>query len=737
MDYRFFLNELEIEEPIGWAEFELSMKRDDVYHGMQFLASTGTLQFWGAGASYLIAQKEAATVNANVTFTAQSTCDDEYEEIISGRLNFGKYKEVCGNFCIVEMPFEEDSCIVTFNNRFDQKVDIESTTGADNITPLNVYTELGQTVPMPAKALQASVDGSVSETDNAIQIEYNSDIPVGQLVYIRPEYSTERYNNIKTGQLTGGNNCQTMSTLSFNSCFTDTFITPQLLFEDSITCFNGNFNYSSRMKGSFTWNSLIRVLTVKQIIYKWDGLGALDVDGEVIQEQTLYDVPFPGTEGDDSFEFDSTLSGTVTVEDGIGFYAIMSITTQVSDEGGTVDVVWSNDTRFTIEAIKLCPPSDVQYFMVHEALSRIVENVTNSCIRVKSEYYGRTDSQPFAFNEDGCGGLRMITSGLKLRKAPNGKLFVSSKDLIGGLNAIDNIGFSITEDPAIPGRMILQIEPVAFFYKNQQMLRLDAIAEVTSEIQESQHYAKINVGYKKWEVEEVNGLNEFNSTREMRTNIETVNTTLDITSVLVAGSYPIEVTRLQSFAESGAADTSYDNEVFIICMERAAYGDLIVEQDKILNPVNIFDPATVKNFRLSPIRNVMRWFKSIVNSYANINDTSSRIYFNSGTGNFTAAGLLGDLRCRLENATITENQSIGITNFKDQADATPLFKNEYASFEYPLSVAQWKQLKSNPYGYIEYTCGNSSILQKGFIKELKYRPAQGMANFTLRKKWGN
>ena len=736
MDYRFYLNEVEIDEPVGWSDFELSMKRDDTYHGMQFIASTGALRFWGIAASFLSDQKEQFGISADVTFKAEAACDTGYEEVIEGRLNFGKYKDTCGSLCIVEIPFEEQSCTVTLNNRFDQKVDLDSLISADTVTVLPVYAQLGQLISMPPKALQTAVDGSVADAGDATQIGLSSGIPLGQLIYIRPEYSTERYNNIKTGQLTGGTNCQNFSGLNVSTCFSDP-ITPQLLFEDIITCFDGNFFYSSRMKGSFTWNSDVNIIEVKHIVYKWDGVGALDTDGEVIQEATLYDSPFPGTPGDEAFTFDNTLDGNVTIEEGIGFYAIMSIIAQVEGVDGTIDVVYDKETWFLAEATKLCPPSFAQYYMVHEALSRIVENVTNGCIRVKSAYYGRIESQPFAFDADGCGGLRMVTSGLKLRGAPDGKIFSSAKDLISGLNAIDNIGFSIIDDPARAGKRILLIEPVEFFYKDAQMVFLDAVAEVSNEVQENLHYAKINVGYKKWEVEDVNGLNEFNSTREMRTNVETVNTTLDITSNLVAGSYPIELTRLQRFAESGAADSTYDNEIFIIALERAAYS-FIVEEDKILNPQNIFDPATVKNFRLSPMRNLMRWFKSIVNTYTNISSSDSRIFFNAGTGNFLAAGLLDDdTDCRLENATLFENGSIGVTNFRDIADATPLFKNEYSSFEYPLKLSQWNTIKSDPYGYIAYTCGGDSVVKKGFIKELKYRPAQGMANFTLRKKWGS
>src|SRR5687768_12485756 len=116
MEYKFYLDSLEIEEPIGWADLELSMRRDDKTHGIQFEVSTGTLKFYGLASNYLIQQKKLYGIKTNVVFTAQEFCGNPYEPVeeITGRLNFGKFKKVCGEQCIVEIPLEEDSCKVVF-----------------------------------------------------------------------------------------------------------------------------------------------------------------------------------------------------------------------------------------------------------------------------------------------------------------------------------------------------------------------------------------------------------------------------------------------------------------------------------------------------------------------------------------------------------------------------------------------------------------------------------------------
>jgi hypothetical protein len=249
------------------------------------------------------------------------------------------------------------------------------------------------------------------------------------------------------------------------------------------------------------------------------------------------------------------------------------------------------------------------------------------------------------------------------------------------------------------------------------------------------HYSLIKTGYQKWEAEQVNGLDEPNSNREYRTILTSVNNTLDITSKLVAGSYAIETTRQQSFADTGAADTSYDNETFILCVERQAYS-FQIERGIIDNAANIFSPQTLYNWRIRPYYNLMRWFKSIANSYPNISDTDNRLYFSSGTGNFLAEGQIGGAypTCKLENGVKAENRDLSRLDFIDPDEATPLWKPDYATFKYPLSVADYKAIKANPYGYISFQCGTGEW-KKGYIQDIKYRLNKGEADFTLKLKY--
>lgn len=730
MYFEFYLDDLEIEEPQGFDNILLNIKRDDNWHGIFFEASTSELAFYGVAATYLKDKKETQGLKSDVTFKALQSCGiyDEPEIIFEGKLDFGKYTESCGNTCLVRVPVEQIGCLMTLRNRYDQKVDLDAMTTFNKMSPLQQYDKLNFEMELPAKELQAAVDGSVAVAGYTHDSDHST-IGSGSLTLIRVDYEIERYSNIATGNLIGINNCESNS----GSLDCTGPITPQLLFEDVIDCFDGDYDYSVRYKGTLNLGSGTTLVQIKMKIVKWDGTGTIFNDATIVQEFTLFDgLPTPPS-GPLTEVFDHTLTGTTTIADGEGFYAFIEVFLGIGV--AHLNVVFDTETSFTLSAVKVCPPTDANVYAINETLSRITEAITDNCLKVKSDYYGRTDSQPYASAEDGCGSLRVTTSGLKIRRAPTPAFFASLKDMFDGLRGIDNIGMGIESNPFLSGFDWLRIEPVEYFYQDTEILALPFVPEALISIQEQLHYSNIDSGYQKWEVERINGLDEPNSNRKYRTGLTSVNNPIDITSKLVAGSYAIETTRQQSFADTGAADTTYDNETFIICVERQAYG-FIVEQGNIDNPANVFSPQTLYNWRIRPFSNLMRWFKSIANSYPNIFDSSHKLFFASGTGNFLAEGEIGGAypACKLENGVKAENRDLGVLDFTDVTQATPLWKPEYATLKYPLSVADYKTLKANPLGYISFQCGTGEW-RKAYIQNLRYRLNKGECDFVLKLKY--
>lgn len=732
MEYRFYLNDLEIDEPGGWADLELSLIRDDKFHGIGREASLGSLDFYGEAFDYLVTQYDTYKLAADVVFTAEQRCEGgtEWEELVSGQLNFGKYRKTCGLVCSVSIPMEEKSCELVLRSRADQKVDVDKVLSNNNLSGLTPYSGLGLELYLPPKALNGRVQGYVVEDGDPITIGLITDVPGGNNFYLfRPTYGDERANSISTGQLVPASYYQQISEGDLGLP-----ISPVLLFEGNSGCFDTPLNFETRMKGTYRVgeSSLSKILNL--LIVRWDGDGTIwppTPDYTVVASVSLFSGAYTAN---DEIEFDGSYSGSITLNEGEALYILLEV------QGGEsfnqeCYVRFDPETYVDIVGEKLCVGSDSDVYMVHELLSRVTESITDNCIRAKSSFYGRTDSQPFAFDEDGCGGLRCFTSGLKIRRAKEPNFFISFKELIEGLNAIDCIGYDVIPDPDVDGNYLVRIEDARYFYQDTELLNLSDIPNIESAVIESKCYAQVDIGFKKWETDEANGLAEMHSTRTYRTSLKTVNNRLDVTSNLVAGAYPLELTRTSQYGDTQGKDSTYDNEAFILCLARNAYG-FEVERDNIANPENIFSPETQYNYRITPARNMMRWYKIAANVYGKLGDTSNRLAFTAGTGNLTAKGEIWGSAyefCKIEGQAIAENQDIFITQFASAADYTPIYDNVDVQFEYPLSVEEYKRIKENPYGYITFKCGNQS--RRGYIKEIKWKPEAGLATFILKQKW--
>lgn len=158
---------------------------------------------------------------------------------------------------------------------------------------------------------------------------------------------------------------------------------------------------------------------------------------------------------------------------------------------------------------------------------------------------------------------------------------------------------------------------------------------------------------------------------------------------------------------------------------------LFVELGNVESSENIIDPATIYNFRITPVRNAMRWIDTVFASYKQFDD-NNKIIFTDGDANYYAKGKMIDSTCRLENQPIAENITIDRTIFEDQDNAKPILSPERVTFDFPMSVNQYHHIKNKPTGRIAYNGGESGCESGyGYIDTITYKPNDGMANFSL------
>lgn len=717
IDWQIYLDDLLIEQPAGFGEIVMNIIRDEKWHGVLFEASTSALRFYGAAFDYLKAKKIQYGVDANVIFRANARCagEAEYENAITGKLNFSAYRETCGQDCFVILSIEQTSCAMTLKNRFDQKVSIDSNIAVDGVTVLQNYNGLGLTMELATQAIPVGTIGQVSEDGDTVTLD--GIIPVNTDRFaIRPTYERVTDESLQISQLIGAEYVSADGSP----------LSPILLLDDVlIDCFAGEFDYEIRLKGNFNiqWGVVLGTIDYVRMI-----VGTGEYPGSIT---VLHQENFPLTTPSSSIgSFDLSYSASLPLTPGEGFYIYFEA------EGSGTEILVSPEsfitfdpeTSINISGSRECPPTDAQVYLVNETLSRAVEAITNRCLTVNSEYYGRTDSEPYAQDADGCGSLRMLTNGLKIRQAEEKEFFASPQELFDGLNAIDNIGFAIEMDGLLQK---LRVEPVEYFYQDTKIMDMPLVPQMETQIVQSLIKTLVKVGYKKWEIQSVKGIDEFNSNKEFSTGIASLNNTLDITSNFIAAGYLIEDLRTRTLASTGREDTSFDNDIFIIAVTRTGY-TYIVEQGNIESPSDIFSPETAYNWRLRPMYNLIRWAKTIFAAYPILADTASRLFFRSGVGNYEATGELPALDpCRLENRILAENDDLRPA---DADNTTPIWKPETVTFDYPLSLKEYKLIQATPHGFINLQCGQGEFI-KAYISNVEYRPTTGQAQLTLLLKW--
>ena len=141
-------------------------------------------------------------------------------------------------------------------------------------------------------------------------------------------------------------------------------------------------------------------------------------------------------------------------------------------------------------------------------------------------------------------------------------------------------------------------------------------------------------------------------------------------------------------SETGTSDWRYDDDIFII--NTNTIDDVLYAYSGIdANAANVYSPSTRMNYALTPVRSLMRWFKSIAAARPTV--SSELNIFTSGTGNYIAQGQML-YNCPIEGSTVGENETIDVSNFDNNYYIEPIWETIYATFNAPY---QWRNLKQS------------------------------------------
>jgi hypothetical protein len=744
-----------IEEPNGWDGMELSLKRDDDTHGVFFDCSIDSLEFYGAGASIIKTAYDTYKVESKVDILIEVKCgeNDAFETLYDGRLVFTSYKYFQKDDCYVSIGIEQKGALIEFRNKYENKVNLDTST----------KTKLPFNTQLPSKGILKTTEFYNDNVQSESECTEDLKIGGGLGGYVDREF--KRYWGIDLDTQTK-DEIDTYSSRGLTANYSND--TALFIVEES-----GVYNVDVSLVGrAFGWASVgcrcSRYANVETLFstsdnheYGYDDLWCdvylevgsnvialdtglnLNVDTEIPYLLDCGEAPVGGyytpsfsTTNNPYLSFNGSHSGSYTLNKGdeIKLYAIVKqtghyerrVAKQKADFQQGLQILTGS---FNVNFISYYPATPCDIYAINETFAEITEQITDSKISVYSDYFGRTDAQPYTSSEDGCGSLMAITKGEKIRgieiQNNEPKLELSFKDVFDSINAIHNIGIAFEDAPNGSYENIIRIEPVEYFYDSATtLLTCDNVAEIEYNTDLKRMYQNITIGYDKYEAEEATGIDEFLTKHEYSIKSTQISNKKEIVSKFIAGGYTWEITR--RVGNDTTSDWRYDKETFVVCLKRDS-GNLVVEQGNIVTDTNIVDPPTIYNYAITPTRNLMRWFKSI--SASLVDYTTDYLYYTTGLSNVFASGKNNN-SCTIEASTIAENQNISYSNFSDSTDATPLWKPITATFKYPLSYTDFKTIKSNPNGVIKFSHDDTNW-SYGYILELGYVPTDGMATFKL------
>lgn len=549
---RYNTEVLVIEEPVGWDNAPLIIERDKKTHGFTFKYTDGEqkLEFTrGQGYELIKSAYEAEGNDAMIEISFKF--DDQDDFLFYGKLDLNTY------------GLDEDaiSCTIIESNEFrdllssrnETKINLLSETTLDNvIVPPGSTTD----VILYSKAIQKGVkmvpgDLNTSNTSFILVTGVINDVLPGFIehqyeeIQESPSYTTQVYNgfyilanDVYMLKVVDPGNYNIKASLVFNSNIN---ISAAPLFGgDATTKFRVIHKTFTNVRGT------THEIDVQEIEVDRNLIGITNV----VQDFTIdFERQYDELEADDRIYIWQTLQ--VLVDDGLPSQYTYSGTR-----------TYYANAFIEINALTTYPETSVSGFRFFEAFDKCIERITNQSNRFESNFFG---SAVDGYVANGCGSKYIITNGFQLRNYNKNEkpTLISFKELFEGASAIFGLGMHIRPDD--DGDKVI-IEKAENYYHNKEIIVLTAPSNYVKTVNRDRIFNKINIGYSKYEDENENSADEFNTERLYQLPIKSIQNELTIKSSFIASGYAIENTRRLQFYENPTESWKYDDDLFIITL---------------------------------------------------------------------------------------------------------------------------------------------------------------------------
>lgn len=724
------------DEPIGWDKAELILQRDKTYWGVNYSYSDGEIDLEfspGYGSEIIKNLFDLYGTDYTIVFRYGYTKNSVKYTLFEGRLNLNTYKyDYKQNVtCTIETP----GFHANISSRIDTDVDLFDTTTLDLETAQSIdaidVTLHSKGIKYRYKCANDERVGSGSfstyDTENSFYFTFD----------------TQDYDTSEIETLDG----TVLMVYSGSPIEGDTKLP---IWSDMVP---GKYNIKLSVKFRPYCQIYEAYMSEAHIGNNQTDLYLVitDEDGNVISSETLFhsdSTSTPGgtygsVTGDNAYWDGSTswakvddIERTIEILEGYNFYIYgrYGFSTNGNRTNQLDRQVICDYFDLSVTAITHLEDSSSKAFLIHEALTKVINSMTGVEDAFYSEYFGRTD---LGYGTNGAGSKFGLLNGFLIRNFIDEdtdealrELTVTFKDLIVSLRAIFGVGVGYEY---IDNILKVRMEDYDYFFQDIEILFISENSEYTEEVDEDDIYNTITVGYEKYPEEGDYMLDEFNTEQEYSTPIKTVDKELELKSKLIASGYAIEETRRSQYDDDQPDSTTYDDDVFIVALRKDDSGNWKSEknEDFTVTDGTIFDPDTAYNLRITPKRNLFRWahylngFLTWFKNTAGIKNTS---YVDNGEAETLLSG---------ESITIKENADIVLTDLDSRNHYS---KPIWINFKCRLSQEEILTIRNafngtdatKKNGYIStYDMKGNAV--KGWLYQLNYNPAKEEATIKLLK----
>jgi len=711
MEYRFTiidgLVETVIDEPIGWDTIEFRLIRDMNYHGI-FTESSTDLKFIGTGLSIISNKFNTYGVEGTLILKIEESCDygNTFEDVGNYRINLAGYRELADDFCYCVVNLESINLSMLLKNNEDKVVNLSESVTVEE-TELPALTE--NTMQMHSKAIvltdewsqvqESGFSGSIANVNNY------AFIPLTLLI-----------NDSGNGYNVGFNTSVYSSLSSIDKFYNTNFTSGDFVLN---ILFSFDFNINVISGSGLTTRKVYLYYSVNSTEYILQELFDMNSNGTFIYSFT-----------DISFNENLVLN----TSDELKLF-LKIVTTGGSPVSGVINADFNiTKSEVNLTSNTTTDSSTAKTYLIHESMERVTQVVTNQLDIFESDYFGRKD---LGYDANGCGSFTAITNGFNIRDFDK-PVNLTLKDTFNSLSAIHALGLGIENNK-------IRVEDLDYFYDIEtELASFTFVKPLSKEVNESLIYNTLTIGFDKYGTEEGtdknNTLDGFATQHIYNLPITTVKNELKKVSTFIADHYAIEFTRRQQYLTTSTNSWKFDENNFIICTKRTEVDGIATELNypeknenfAVIN--NCLSPETGYNLRLTPTRMLLKWNAYFAGAYSKIAGTSAK--FGSGISNYLYESQLnGFCKERYNNQLLIENQNLAFDDAKNEAN-TVLFDPIFIRFKAPLKRSLYNSIALSPYGVINVGYG-STVTDKGFIKNITYKPNEGLAEFELLKAYVN